>query len=250
MQRRAFISSSVSALAPAPQVQALLFDVFGTVVDWHGTIVKEGADLNRNHNLKVDWARFALDWRAGYAPAMNLVRTGQLPWTRIDALHRRILDTLLPKYGLTHWTETQIDQLNRVWHRLDPWSDSVAGLHRLKAKYTISTLSNGNLSLLTNMAKYAKLPWDCVLSAELFRHYKPDPEAYLGAAAILDLKPNQVMMVAAHAADLEAASRAGLHTAFVHRPLEKGGLAPADTAPNGVAYSAKSFLDLATYLGA
>lgn len=250
MQRRALLASPLAALAAPSIPQALLFDVFGTVVDWHGSIVREGLSLARKHKLKVDWARFALDWRAGYAPAMDRVRRGQLPWTRIDALHRQILDDILPQYKITTLTESEKDDFNRAWHRLSPWPDSVAALHRLKRKFVIAPLSNGNLSLLVNMAKQAKLPWDCVFSAELFRHYKPDPEAYLGAADLLGFSPSQVMMVAAHTQDLEAASALGFQTAFIHRPAEYGGLRAADIAPPGVNFAGNSFAALANFLGA
>jgi 2-haloacid dehalogenase len=199
------------------QVQALTFDIFGTVVDWYGSIVAEVARTG----LTVDGGEFALAWRAGYQPAMQEVRSGALPWTNIDGLHRRILDRLLAERGIA-LPETAAADLNRIWHRLRPWPDSVAGLARLKTRYIITTLSNGNLSLLVAMARHAALPWDAVLSAELFGHYKPDPEVYLGAARLLDLAPQQVMMVAAHPGDLRAAAACGLRTACIPRPLECG----------------------------
>ena len=202
-------------------VRALVFDIFGTVVDWRSSIIHEGAVLGQRLNLDIDWAQFADDWRAGYQPAMAKVRQGELPWTNIDGLHRRVLDGMLAARGLV-FSETETAQFNQVWHRLKPWPDSVAGLTQLKARYTISSLSNGNLSLLVNMAKNAGLPWDCVLSAELFHHYKPDPEVYLGAARLLGLAPQQVMMVAAHPSDLRAAAACGLRTAYIPRPLEHG----------------------------
>ena len=203
-------------------VQALCFDIFGTVVDWRTSIIREGQLLGERLALSsLDWAAFADDWRAGYQPAMHEVRTGALPWTDIDGLHRRILDRLLAARGLT-LDEADAAAFNRVWHRLIPWPDSVAGLYRLKQRFTITSLSNGNLSLLVNMAKHAGLPWDAVLSAELFNHYKPDPEVYLGAARLLGLAPHEVMMVAAHPSDLRAAAACGLRTAYVPRPLERG----------------------------
>ncbi|MBE0547064.1 MAG: haloacid dehalogenase type II [Rubrivivax sp.] len=200
-----------------PPVRALTFDIFGTVVDWYGSIVAEVARIG----LPVDGGEFALAWRAGYQPAMQEVRSGALPWTNIDGLHRRILDRLLTARGIT-LSESAATDLNLVWHRLTPWPDSVAGLTRLKSRYTTTTLSNGNLSLLVAMAKHAALPWDAVLSAELFGHYKPDPEVYLGAARLLDLPPQQLMMVAAHPSDLRAAAACGLRTAYIPRPLERG----------------------------
>lgn len=231
-------------------IGALLFDVFGTVVDWRGSIIREGADWTRTHHIKVDWAAFADAWRAGYGPAMDLVRTGKLPWQTIDQLHRRILDDILAKFHVEGLSESDKHRLNRVWHRLHPWPDSVAGLTRLKKKYIIATLSNGNVSLLTNMAKFGGLPWDAILSAELVRHYKPDPEAYQGSARLLDLAPAECMMVAAHKGDLQAAARAGLQTAFVARPLERGPGSKSDVAPEpGFTFNTTNFNDLAGKLG-
>ena len=203
-------------------VRALVFDVFGTVVDWRGSIIREGQALGRKRKLKVDWAAFADAWRAGYKPAMARVRSGELPWTKIDALHRMILDDLLKRFALGRLSEEEIDHLNRVWHRLKPWPDARAGLAKLKRRHVIATLSNGNVALLTNMAKHAKLPWDCILSAEVVRHYKPDPETYLGAADLLGVRPGELMMVAAHKDDLHAARACGLKTAYVPRPREYG----------------------------
>ena len=203
-------------------VRALCFDVFGTVVDWRTSIIREGQLLQQRVNLAPqDWGVFANDWRAGYQPAMQDVRSGALPWTDIDGLHRRILNRLLAARDMA-LSEDDAADLNRVWHRLIPWPDSVAGLYRLKQTHTITSLSNGNMALLVNMAKHAGLPWDAVLSAELFRHYKPDPEVYRGAAHMLGLQPAQVMMVAAHPSDLRAAAACGLRTAYVPRPLERG----------------------------
>lgn len=202
-------------------IRALAFDVFGTVVDWRSSVIAELEDFGRRHGVTADWPAFADDWRAGYAPAMDRVRRGELPWTKLDGLHRMTLDELLDRAGISV-SDQDADHLNRVWHRLNPWPDSVAGLLRLKQRYVITTLSNGNVSLLTNMAKYAGLPWDCVISAELFRHYKPDPEAYLGCAGLLDVAPGELMLVAAHPSDLRAARDAGLRTAYVVRPLERG----------------------------
>lgn len=204
------------------ELKALLFDVFGTVVDWRGTIVKEGMALNRTKRMQVDWGRFADEWRAGYQPAMDRVRRGELPWTNLDVLHRMRLDELLATFNITTLSEGEIDHLNRVWHRLTPWPDVVAGLTRLRTHYILATLSNGNMALLVNLAKQAGLPWDCIFSAELVQHYKPDPETYQMAARYLDLQPQQIMMVAAHPADLRAAQAVGMHTAFIPRFLEHG----------------------------
>ncbi len=203
-------------------LKALVFDVFGTVVDWRGSIIRELEAFGRKKGIAADWAAFTDAWRAGYRPAMQRVRSGALPWTRIDALHRMILDELLARFAITGLSEAEKDHLNRVWHRLDPWPDAVAGLERLKRKYIIGTLSNGNLALLVNMAKHARLPWDVVLSAELVRHYKPDPEAYRLPPDVLELSPSAVMLVAAHPDDLAGAQSQGLQTGYVPRPLEYG----------------------------
>lgn len=223
---------------------ALTFDVFGTVVDWRAPIIREGEQLTRSrHAPEIDWELFADRWRAGYAPAMDSVRNGQLPWTPLDALHRRILDRLLTEFKISGLTESEIAHFNRVWHRLDPWPDAVAGLERLRQHFTAATLSNGNVSLLVNLSKRAGLTWDCILSAELVRHYKPDREVYLGAASLLGLPPEQIMMVAAHKADLDAARSCGFQTAYVRRPGEQ---AQHSTFVPDIA--ASDFLDLAAQL--
>jgi 2-haloacid dehalogenase len=201
-------------------VKGLAFDVFGTVVDWRGSIIREGAEWTARKGLRVDWAKFADRWRAGYSPTMDKVRKGTLPWIKLDALHRMILDELLGEFQITELSEEEKESWNQVWHCLTPWPDSIPGLSRLKQKYVLATLSNGNVSLLVDMAKHAGLPWDAILSAELFRHYKPDREIYLGAADLLGCRPSEVMMVAAHVGDLKAAQACGLRTAFVSRPNE------------------------------
>lgn len=231
-------------------MRALAFDVFGTVVDWRSSIIGELEVFGKSRGLQRDWPAFADSWRAGYAPAMDRVRRGELPWTRIDDLHRAILVDLLDAAGIRAGDD-EIDHLNRAWHRLDPWPDSVVGLTRLKQRYLITTLSNGNVSLLTNMAKHAGLPWDCVISAELFRHYKPDPEAYQGCAELLDVAPEELTLVAAHPSDLRAARAAGLGTPYVARPLEYGpDRAPHDVASDDFDIVATDFVDLAEQLGA
>jgi 2-haloacid dehalogenase len=235
-------------------VKALVFDTFGTVVDWRGSIMAEGAAWSKASasvgGLNIDWGRFADRWRAGYAPAMAKVRTGELPWTKLDALHRMLLDDLLKEFGIAGLTEEEKDHWNRVWHRLKPWPDSVAGLARLKKKYTISPLSNGNVSLLADMAKNAGLPWDLILSSELARHYKPDRESYLTAVELLSLKPEEVMMTAAHRADLEAARSFGLRTGFIHRPDEYGPSRRGDTAkPGDFDVVSENMVDLAAKMG-
>ena len=196
-------------------------------------------------------ARIADAWRAGYGPSMNRVRTGELPWTTLDRLHRAILDRILVDFGITGLPEAEIDTLNRAWHRLRPWPDAVAGLTRLKKKFIIAPLSNGNISLMTDLAKHAGLPWDCILGAELVRHYKPDREVYQSAADLLDLEVGDVMMVAAHLGDLRAAKAVGLATAFVARPFEFGPAGKPDLeAGSSADISAKDFNDLARQLGA
>ena len=237
------------ALAVAT-VRALAFDVFGTVVDWRSTVVREGEALGRAKGLSVDWGAFADAWRDGYGPAMNRVRRGELPWKTIDELHRMILDGLLARFGIDGLTESEKARLNHVWHRLDPWPDAVPGLARLKEKYIIASLSNGNVALLVNMAKHAGLPWDAVLSAELAGRYKPDREVYLKAAALLGLPPGAVMMVAAHKGDLRAAAAAGLRTAFVPRPKERPNRSIDLSFDEAFDVNATDFLDLASQLGA
>ena len=214
-------------------VKALLFDVFGTVVDWRMSLIRELGAWGAARGIHVDWSGLVDGWRGAYAPSMDRVRRGELPWTNLDALHRDSLSRLAPQFGLDGLSHDEMEWVNRGWHRLRPWPDSVGGLLRLKARYILSPLSNGNIALLTNMAKGAALPWDLVLSAELFRHYKPDPETYLGAAALLDLRPEEVMMCAAHNGDLRAAKSHGLRTAFIARPTEYGPHQARDFEPEG-----------------
>lgn len=230
--------------------KALAFDTFGTVVDWRSSIIAELKAFGESHGVQADWPVLADSWRKGYLPAMDRVRRGELGWTKIDDLHRMILDELLRDAGITSVSEADVDDLNRAWHRLDPWPDSVAGLTRLKEHFIITTLSNGNFSLLTNMAKHASLPWDCVISAELFHHYKPDPEAYLGCAELLDVAAGELVLVAAHPGDLRAARDAGLMTAYVTRPLEYGpNQRPHRFTDGEFDFMATDFLDLADQLG-
>lgn len=239
-------------MAETSDIKALTFDVFGTVVDWHGSVAREVRALAAQKQLRVNAIKFTRAWRAGYRPAMDRVRSGDLPWTKIDVLHRMILDELLAQFKITNaLTEDEKAHLNRVWHRLKPWPDAPRGLKRLKERFIISTLSNGNTGLLVNMAKNGKLPWDCVLSSETFHHFKPDPEMYLGAADVFDLEPHQVMMVASHKHDLRAAARYGLKTAFIKRPHEYGRNNNPDLGSEPeFTYNAEDFLDLANQLGA
>lgn len=213
------------------QIKALTFDMFGTVTDWRRTIIQEGEALGRRNEFDLDWNQFALAWRAGYQPAMQRVRSGELPWTTIDDLHRMILDDILREFGVDCLTEEGTAQLNRVWHRLEPWPDARTGLERLRSRFTLATLSNANIALLTNMTKRAGLRFDCILSAELAHRYKPDPKVYLTAAQLLGLRPDQVMMVAAHNTDLRGAREVGLRTAFIYRTDEYGPEQTTDLAP-------------------
>lgn len=203
-------------------VRALLFDVFGSVVDWRTSIARELSAWGKTKGIEADWEAFARAWRGHYQPKMHEVRTGQRPFTLLDDLHREALQLLLPAFRISNLSEADIVYVNRVWHRLDAWPDSIAGLWRLKAKFTIAPLSNGNVALLNNMAKHAGLPWDLNLSTEWFRAYKPQPETYLGAVRALGLTPGEVMMCAAHNDDLLAARQCGLKTAFWPRPTEYG----------------------------
>jgi 2-haloacid dehalogenase len=230
-------------------VQVLAFDVFGTVVDWRSSIVAEGERLGREKGLEIDWPAFADAWRAAYRPSLNRVASGDLPWMKLDLLHRMSLEEILKRFGINGLSEKEKDHLTRVWHRLKPWPDAVAGLQRLKTRFVIATLSNGNISLLTNMAKNAGLPWDLILSAENVRHYKPDPEVYRLVANLFDLQPEQTMLVAAHDHDLQAAQKCGLRTAYVHRPLEHGpNEATSLPATGRYDFVARDFLDLADQL--
>ncbi|GAA3053189.1 haloacid dehalogenase type II [Pseudonocardia yunnanensis] len=225
-----------------------MFDVFGTVVDWRTGVAREASRLLGD---VVDAEAFADAWRGRYVPSMNRVRRGELPWTNLDELHRTSLDELLTEFWAPDTPSDVRAELVLAWHRLDPWPDSVEGLTRLKRQHVIATLSNGNVALLVDMAKHGGLPWDTVLSAELFRHYKPDAEAYLGAAQLLGLPPEQVLMVAAHIDDLAAARAAGLRTAYVHRPRESGDEAPPPPATDPAAdLTVDSLTELAERLGA
>ncbi len=230
-------------------IRALLFDVFGTVVDWRGSIVAEGNEFNRHKGTTVDWANFADRWRSMYQPAMEKVRTGARDWTILDTLHRESLEVLIAEFGLEYLNESECDHLNRVWHRLQPWPDSVEGLKRMKAGHIIATCSNGNVSLIVDMAKYSDLPWDMVLGAEVTRTYKPLPESYLCSARMLGLNPEECCMVAAHNSDLVAAGKLGFATAFVPRPTEYGPTQDFDLeAENPYSFVAEDFIDLAGQL--
>jgi len=231
------------------EIKAMTFDVFGTVVDWRGSIIREGEDVWTAKGVDVDWPDFADSWRGGYGPSMQRVRSGELPWMNIDALHRLILDDLLERRQVSGLSEADKVQLNKVWHRLNPWPDVTSAIARLRKRFIVASLSNGNVALLVNMARHGGFSWDCVLSAELAKHYKPDPEVYQSAAALLGLEPHEVMMVAAHNGDLIASKTVGFRTAFVHRPKEHGPGQTTDLTPDpSVDVIANDFNDLADQL--
>ncbi len=231
-------------------LKAVTFDVFGTVVDWRTSIAREVEGLAVKKQFVVDGERFADAWRKLYQPSMKKVRDGKMPWTVLDDLHRTNLLEVLEAFGIDQLSEEEIEHLNRAWHRLDPWPDAVAGLQRLKQHYIIGTLSNGNVALIVNMAKFSGLPWDVVLGAEIARHYKPQPEAYLKSAEILGLEPRECMLVAAHNGDLAAAGRCGFQTAFVPRPTEYGSEQTTDLAAEyDCDLVAGDFIELAKILG-
>ena len=230
-------------------IKLLAFDVFGTVVDWRSSVIAEGEGLGKTKGLNIDWTVFADAWRSIYRPYMDKVQNGELPWTKLDDLHRVMLAETLQRFAIHDLSDDEKENLNRAWHRLTPWPDAVPGLQRLKSRFLIAPLSNGNISLLTNMAKHAGLPWDCILSAENVRRYKPDPSVYLLAPQLFDLKPEQVMMVAAHEHDLQSARKHGLRTAYVHRPFELGPGKASEVPPKDrYDIVANDFLDLADQL--
>ena len=214
------------------QVRALLFDVFGSVVDWRTSITRDLQAWGKNRQIEADWEAFARAWRGFYQPKMQEVRSGKRRFALLDDLHRESLEVLLPRFGITGLSTSDKDHINRVWHRLDAWPDSIAGLWQLKSRFTIAPLSNGNVALLNNMAKHAGLPWDLNLSTQWFEAYKPQPQTYLGAVEVLGLEPEEVMMCAAHNDDLEAARQCGLKTAFWPRPTEYGVDQMKDLAPD------------------
>lgn len=220
--------------AEPTDVQALIFDVFGTVVDWRGSLIDDLTAYAARRGLQGDWTGLVDAWRRAYLPSMDEVRHNpKAGFVILDDLHRRSLQRLVAEMGIGGLTEDDLRYLTTGWHRLKPWPDVVAGLTRLKTRYIISPLSNGNVGLLTRMAKHVGLPWDLIMGGDLFAHYKPDPETYLGAARLLNLPPHQVMMVAAHNSDLAAAQALGLRTAFVPRVTEYGPSQAIDLAPTG-----------------
>ena len=246
-------SNPLEAKREPANVKALVFDTFGTVVDWRSSIIAEATTWGKAKGLNINWVDFTDQWRLGYRPAMDKVRKGEIPWTRLDDLHRMILDDLLSKYKIQGLSEEEKVNWAHVWRRLKPWPDSVEGLIRLKKKYIISPMSNGNVALMTNLAKFGGLPWDVILGSDLVKHYKPDREMYLSAPFYLDLKPEEVMMCAAHAPDLQAARGYGLRTGFIYRPNEYGGGpvgVPDKAKPGDFDVVSVSIVDLAKQLGA
>ncbi len=234
------------------QVQAVLFDTFGTVSDWRGSITRQGEALAKKKGITgVDWEAFARAWRAGYRPGMAKVISGERDWVPVDVIHRERLEEILPEFGLGDaFSDAEKADINRFWHRLDPWPDSIPGLLRIKKKVIIAPLSNGSLMLLTTMAKRAGIPWDCIFSSDMHKAYKRDPKVYQNAVHLLGLKPHEVMMGAAHNDDLEAAREQGLRTCYVNRPTEYGVDQVVDfEADSDWDFIADSFVDLADKMG-
>ncbi len=230
-------------------MKAILFDVFGTTVDWRSSIIAELGKFGDETGLSADWPAMADRWRAGFRDLQSKIARGERPWITMDQIHREVLDGMLRDLGVADLPDEEVSHLNRAWHRLRPWPDTVEGLTLMKRDHIIGTLSNGNLSLLISLAKYGGLPWDCVLSTGMFGTYKPNPEVYLGAVRMLDTNPGDVMMVAAHAYDVDGAREAGLRTAYVFRPDEFGpgkGEDPGATSRFDVV--ASSFVELARRL--
>jgi 2-haloacid dehalogenase len=231
-------------------IVAITFDVFGTVVDWRGSLIREGEALGRRIGVAADWGGLVDAWRGQYQPSLAEVRGGKQPWKRLDDLHRLALDRLLPEFGLDVLGEAERADLNQAWHRLDPWPDVVPALNRMKPRFILATLSNGNVRMIVDMAKRAGLPWDAVLGAEVARTYKPLPAAYLVTADMLCLKPEQCLMVAAHYDDIAAAQRLGFRTCYVRRRQEYGVRARNDLpAIHNIDLVVEEFGELADRLG-
>ena len=227
----------------------LAFDVFGTVVDWRGGIIAELIAIAPERDLSLDAGAVADAWRKRYQPFLDRVRQGELPWQVLDKLHRAGLDEVVREFGLERLTEADLDRLVLAWHHLPPWPDAIAGLVRLRSRFVLATLSNGGMALLVNLARAAGLPFDCILSTELVKSYKPDPRTYQLVPSLLAVRPEQTMMVAAHPYDLSAAAAQGMRTAFVRRPQEWG-TGNVDGPDFSVDVEADDFLDLAAQLGA
>ena len=233
------------------EIRALTCDTYGTLVDWRGSILDELRTLGRSRGITRDWESFLDDWKSAYRPGMDKVNRGEWLWTTIDVIYRRRLDEVLRAHAITGLGEVDLEHLNRVWWRLRPWPDTVAGLTRLRRRYVISPLSNASFAGMVHLARFAGLPWDCILTAENARRYKPAPEVYLTAIELLGLAPGEVMMVAAHNYDLAAARSHGMRTAFIPRPAEYGPGQTSDLAPESDwDVVARDMDDLADSLGA
>lgn len=212
----------MAAQAQIPTVQALFFDVFGTLVDWRTSVAREARAILEPLGHRLDWEAFADAWRGEYQPGMEEVRSGRIPFSKLDLLHRRNLERFLPRVNVTGLSDAVLHDLTLAWHRLDAWPEVPAALARLKTRYRIAPVSNGNISLMVDLARRNTLPWDAILGAEVAGDYKPKPQVYLAACAALDLAPENCMMVAAHSSDLEAAAACGLRTGHIARPDEHG----------------------------
>jgi 2-haloacid dehalogenase len=233
-----------------PKVKALLFDMFGTILDWRTSIARETRLILEPRGHRIDWPAFADAWRDEYQPAMERVRTGERPFARLDDLHRENLEKILPRFGVAGLDAATVDDLNRSWHRLDAWPDVPEGMRRLKTKYLLAPLSNGNVSLMVDIARRNGIAFDAILGAEFARAYKPQPEAYRRSCAAFDLPPEHCMMCAAHPGDLYAAAATGMRTAFIHRPDEFGP-GKGDAPPREpVDFSVQSLTELADRLEA
>jgi len=234
------------------QVKALGFDVFGTVVDWRSGIARQSAAFFEQHGIAIDPWQFADEWRALYQPAMERCRSGERPYVRLDALHREMLLAALQRRGIdpARFDRAELDRLSLAWRQLDAWPDAVEGLQRLRKRFVVVPMSNGNIALLLHMARHAGLPWDAILGSEVTRAYKPEPTAYLGTADVLGIAPDQLCLVAAHNDDLAAARGCGLATAFVTRPTEHGPTQRIDLAPEQAwDATAGNLVELAERLG-
>jgi 2-haloacid dehalogenase len=235
-------------MSDAPK--ALFFDVFGTVVDWRSGVAREANNILAPIGYKLDWLAFADAWRDQYQPAMEEVRGGRVPFSKLDVLHRRNLERILPRFGITGLAQDVARNLNLAWHRLDGWPDARPGLARLKRRNLLAPVSNGNISLMVDLARRNDFPWDAILGAETAGDYKPKPRVYLAACEAFDLPPGDCMMVAAHTNDLLAAAKCGLRTAHIARPDERGP-GTGEAAPKApVDLAARSLEDLADKLGA
>jgi 2-haloacid dehalogenase len=229
--------------------KALFFDVFGTLMDWRSSIAREARAILEPLGHSLDWLKFADAWRGEYQPGMEEVRSGKIPFSKLDVLHRRNLERILPRFDLVGLSEDTLRNLNLAWHRLDTWPDVAPGLTRLKKRFRLAPVSNGNISLMVDVARRNGLPWDAILCAEIAGDYKPKPRVYLAAAAAFDLAPAECMMVAAHSNDLKAAAGQGLHTAHIARPNEHGPDTGEPAPKVSTDYAANSLEDLATMLG-